>query len=246
MPTDASIARSGETLRQSEWRNELLKTGICAKGGQRISFSRMEPLPCRYLHADAETKPDSAGKGEIKAAATTLKPRRVVVSFGPEYAPLEQRQVENALQEATTLMPKPQIIVFAALQLDPEAAADIDSTNWLGMTILKAHMNADMQAEGLQKKRADNESFWLIGQPDIAVEQVQEGQDTGKWQAQVRGFDDFNAKTGKLESDGDDKIAVWMLDTDDDGHSLYPRQVFFPMADAKTAGLTSPRLSKPK
>ena len=26
------------------------------------------------------------------------------------------------------------------------------------------------------------------------------------------------------------KIAVWMLDTDYDGRSLYPRQVFFPMA----------------
>ena len=27
------------------------------------------------------------------------------------------------------------------------------------------------------------------------------------------------------------RIALWMLDTDYDGRSLYPRQVFFPMAD---------------
>ena len=27
------------------------------------------------------------------------------------------------------------------------------------------------------------------------------------------------------------KIAMWLLDTDYDGRSLYPRQVFFPMAD---------------
>jgi len=32
---------------------------------------------------------------------------------------------------------------------------------------------------------------------------------------------------------GEDKIAVWLLDTDYDGRSLYPRQVFFPMAGEK-------------
>jgi adenine-specific DNA-methyltransferase len=33
-PADGSIARSGETLRQGEWRDELLRTGIRGKGGQ--------------------------------------------------------------------------------------------------------------------------------------------------------------------------------------------------------------------
>ncbi|MBM4141089.1 MAG: site-specific DNA-methyltransferase, partial [Nitrospira sp.] len=30
-----------------------------------------------------------------------------------------------------------------------------------------------------------------------------------------------------------DRIAMWMLDTDYDGRSLFPRQVFFPMAGEK-------------
>ena len=30
-----------------------------------------------------------------------------------------------------------------------------------------------------------------------------------------------------------DRIAMWMLDTDYDGMSLFPRQVFFPMAGEK-------------
>jgi adenine-specific DNA-methyltransferase len=33
-----------------------------------------------------------------------------------------------------------------------------------------------------------------------------------------------------VESGNADRIAVWLLDTDYDGRSLYPRQVFFPMA----------------
>ncbi|HZP02718.1 MAG TPA: site-specific DNA-methyltransferase [Terriglobia bacterium] len=112
-PADASITRSGETLRQGEWRDELLRTGIRGKNGQYIRFARLEPLPgCRYLHADGETKDE--------------KPQRVVVSFGPEHAPLEQRQVAQAIEEAQTLVPKPKLIVFAAFQFDPEAAKDTD------------------------------------------------------------------------------------------------------------------------
>ncbi|MGC8842014.1 MAG: hypothetical protein ACP5QZ_11265, partial [Candidatus Sumerlaeaceae bacterium] len=49
-------------------------------------------------------------------------------------------------------------------------------------------------------------------------------------QVTIHGFDYYNTKTGQIESGGADKIAVWMLDTDYDGRSLYPRQVFFPMA----------------
>ena len=227
---DETIVRSGETLRQSEWRDELLKSGIRGKGGQHISFSRIESLPCRYLHADAETKPDDRG---VRDVATADTPTRAVISFGPEHAPLERRQVELALQEAQTLVPRPKIVVFAAFQFDPEAAKDIDETNWPGVTMLKAQMNADLQTDDLKKKRANNESFWLIGQPDMSLRRIRRGQNTGKWQVEVRGYDYFNTKSGAVESGNADKIAVWMLDTDYDGRSLYPTQVFFPMSGAK-------------
>ncbi len=233
-PADENVARSGETLRQDEWRDELLKTGIRGKHGQRISFSSIETLPCRWLHADAETRPDNSGKDSVGETATAYKPRRTVISFGPEHAPLEQRQVELALDEASTLVPKPEIVVFAAFQFDPEAAKDIDETNWPGVTLLKVQMNADMQTGDLKKKRSSNESFWLIGQPDVELQQIRKGENTSKWQVEVRGFDYFNTKTGELESGGENKIAVWMLDTDYDGRCIYPRQVFFPMADAKS------------
>ena len=36
-----------------------------------------------------------------------------------------------------------------------------------------------------------------------------------------------------MESGGQDKIAVWMLDTDYDGRSVFPRQVFFPMVSTE-------------
>ena len=230
-----AIARTGETLRQSDLRDELLRCGVRGKNGQKIMFGRVETLAgTKYLQAEAETKPDDSGSNNVRETPpTAFEPVRVVISFGPEHAPLEPRQVELALYEAGTLRPKPQMIIFAAFQFDPEAAKDIDETNWPGVTLLKVQMNADLQTGDLKKKRASNESFWLVGQPDVGLQQIRRGEYTGKWQVEVRGFDYFNTKTGEVESGSEKKIAVWMLDTDYDGRSLYPKQVFFPMAGPK-------------
>ena len=217
---DVSVARTGSTLRHSEWTDELLKTGIRGKGGQKVDFSRVEALGgTRWLHAVAETRES--------------KPQHVVVSFGPEHAPLEQKQVELAWNEARTLNPKPAMIVFAAFQFDPEAAKDIDelTKEKAGFVFLKAQMNTDLLTDDLKKARSSNQSFWLIGQPDVDLRVVKTGADKGKHQIEVRGFDYYDTRTGKIDSGDAKKIAMWMLDPDYDGRSLYPRQVFFPMAD---------------
>ena len=233
MAADESVSRSGETLRQDEWRSELLRAGIRGKGGQMIRFSRVEPLSgTRWLHADAETKPNDDGPMMLRDGAAAER-QRVVISFGPEHAPLEQRQVEQALEEARKLVPRPQLVVFAAFQFDPEAAKDIDELNWPGVTTLKAQMNADLLTEDLKKKRVSNESFWLIGQPDVVLRQIRRGENQGMWEVEVHGFDYYNTKTGQIESGGAAQIALWMLDTDYDGRSLFPRQVFFPLAGDK-------------
>ncbi len=233
LPADASVSRSGETLRQSEWRDELLRTGIRGKGGQSMEFTRVEPLAgTRWLHADAETWAE-AEAGSMEAGDPLGGAVRVVISFGPEHAPLEQRQVALAIEEAQKLVPKPKIIVFTSFQFDPEASKDIDELNWPGVTLLKAQMNADLLTDDLKKKRASNESFWLIGQPDVMLEKIKAGDDKGKYRVEVQGFDYYNTKSGTIDSGGTERIAMWMLDTDYDGRSLFPKQVFFPMSGEK-------------
>ena len=208
---DVSIARSGESARQHSWRDELLKTGIRGKGGQMLKFADLETLPdSPHLHVSGHL--DS---GE-----------RVVVSFGPEHAALEQRQVTLALNEAEKLRPAPKFIIFASFEFDPEAAKDIDETKWPGVTLLKVKMNADLQTDDLKKGRASNQSFWLMGQPDVEVHK----QKDGSYVVEVHGFDYFDTAKGELVSGGKGKIAMWLLDTDYDERSLFPRQVFFPMA----------------
>ena len=68
-----------------------MKTGIRGKGGAMLKFSELETMPgIKHLHASG-----SLDSGE-----------RAVVSFGPEHAALEQRQVERAIEEAQTLVPR--------------------------------------------------------------------------------------------------------------------------------------------
>lgn len=207
---DNTIARSGETVRHSEWIDELSKTGIRAKGGQNIKFTRIEPLQgTKWLQAEGETNDE----------------QRAVISLGPEYAPLEQRQVELAIEEAQQLIPKPKMVIFASFQFDPEAAKDIDELKWPGVTVIKCQMNTDLLTEDLKKKKVNEESsFWLIGQPDIELKKQGE-----KYQVTVNGFDYYDVRSGEIKSGNSSNIAIWELDTDYNGRSLYPRQVFFPL-----------------
>jgi adenine-specific DNA-methyltransferase len=214
-PADANlaVARSGETSRQGQWRDELIKTGIRGKGGQMLKLAELEPLPgAKYIHAVGTV----AESGE-----------RVAVSFGPEHAALEQRQVEIAMREAGELFPLPKMLVFCAFTFDPEAAKDIDKIK--GITALKVQMNTDLLTEDLKKGRANNESFWLMGQPDVEVRPTKDG----RYRVEVHGFDYFDTKSGELKSGGKSQIAMWSLDTDYDDRSLFPKQVFFPMAGTK-------------
>jgi len=210
---DISIARSGETLKQNELIDEMLIAGIRGKSGQVLTFARIESLSgTKWIQAEAETKDG----------------KKAVISFGPAYAPLEQRQVELAIEEAQALVPKPKLIIFASFQFDPEAAKDIDGLKWPGVDVLKVQMNTDLLTSDLKKKRASNESFWLIGQPDVEVKYQ-----GNKYAVVLNGFDYYNTITGEIESGDTSKIAMWELDTDYDGRSIYPRQVFFPMSGAK-------------
>jgi adenine-specific DNA-methyltransferase len=213
---EGDFAFEDQTAKQTDWREELLATGILGRSGAKIEFSRIEPLSgTKFLQAEAETKEDV--------------PRRAVICFANETQPMDSRMVDMALREAENLRPAPRMIVFAAFQFDPEASKDIDEANWPGMTLLKVQMNTDLMTEDLKKKRSSNQSFWLVGQPDTELTIIEKGADKGKGIVKLRGFDYYDVKKGEVVSGNTDRIAMWMLDTDYDGMSVEPMQVFFPM-----------------
>ena len=217
-PLDDVLQDDDVSAKQNDWRDQLLATGILGRGGARLMFSRVEPLSgTRYLQAEAETKEDT--------------PRRAVICFAGETKPLDSRMVSLALDEAQVQRPTPQLIIFAAFQFDPEAAKDIDTLNWPGVTLLKAQMNTDLMTEDLKKKRSSDQSFWLVGQPD--VELIHDKRTKDKYKVKVNGFDYYDVKKGTVESGSTSRIAMWMLDTDYDGMCIEPDMVFFPMGGKK-------------
>lgn len=215
---DVSDWDEDSTAKQTSWRDQLLATGIMGRGGSRLEFSRVEPLSgTKFLQAEAETKEDV--------------PRRAVICFAGETKPMDSRMVSMALDEVETLRPAPKMIIFAAFQFDPEAAKDIDELNWPGLTILKAQMNTDLMTDDLKKKRSSDQSFWLVGQPD--VELIPDKRSKTRYKVKVNGFDYYDVKKGTVESGSTSRISMWMLDTDYDGMCLQPTQVFFPMGGKK-------------
>lgn len=207
------------TAKQEEWRQELLATGIIGKNGNRLDFSRVEPLEgTEFFQAQAETKEDV--------------PKRAIICFGSETKVMDVRYIDMALNKAQTMRPTPDYIIFAAFQFGPEAAQLVDETVWPGVTVLKVQMNTDLMTEDLKKKRSSNQSFWLVGQPD--VELVKDGRSKNKYKVIVHGFDYYDVKKGVVTSGTDSNIAMWMLDTNyDPMNCIEPNQVFFPMEGKK-------------
>lgn len=215
---DVSDWDEDSTAKQTGWRDQLLATGIMGRGGSRLEFSRVEPLSgTKFLQAEAETKEDV--------------PRRAVICFAGETKPMDSRMVSMAMDEVERLRPAPKLVIFAAFQFDPEAAKDIDEFIYPGVTVLKTQMNTDLMTEDLKKKRSSDQSFWLVGQPD--VELIPDKRSKTRYKVKVNGFDYYDVKKGTVESGSTSRISMWMLDTDYDGMCLQPTQVFFPMGGKK-------------
>ena len=210
-------SRRGGTARHEEWCRELRASGIQGKGGRVMEIEDIGPYSADtlFLHARFMVR----GTGETG-----------FVSFGEEYSPLSARQVNLALVEMENQRPRRSLLVFAAFEFDPEAARDVDEAQWEGVTVLKAKMSPDLQTGDLRRGRSGESSFWLMGRPDAELRRLESGEDAGKWVAEVHGFDYYDPVSGEMRSGESDAIAMWMLDPDYDGRSVYPRQVFFPMS----------------
>jgi adenine-specific DNA-methyltransferase len=209
------VADSGDRSNHVKWCEELLRAGILIRSNEKIKFSRVDPLPAsQWLHAEAEITGDNS--------------QRVLISIGPEHAPIDQQQVELAINEAQRFGSTPDLIFFAAFQFSPRTSKLLDETNWAGVTLLKVQINTELLMEDL-KQGASDDSFWLIGKPEVKLEKIDGGNDKGKYRIKVLGINYYNPGTRIMETSDINRIVTWMFDPDYNGSNLIPRQVFFPV-----------------
>ncbi|MCX8013691.1 MAG: site-specific DNA-methyltransferase, partial [Rectinema sp.] len=213
-----ALARSGQTAQLARWIDELRTMGVIVRSAkQRWRFKRLEVLPAaQWIHAVGELSDDQ---------------RTVAVSFGPEHRPMDTRQVQAAWEEAQTLSPRPHLLIFASFHFDPEAMKDIDQMNpqLSRMEFARVQMHPDLLVEDLKKSQRGQQSFWLVGEPDVSIDRKPDGH----YVVSVIGFDYYDLERGIITSGDANKIAIWMLDTDYDGRFLVPSQIFFPTAQGE-------------
>jgi adenine-specific DNA-methyltransferase len=194
-----------------DWVGELKSTGIRGLNNQFIQFANINIKKGQsYVHAEGEVQSDN--ENLLKS----------VISFGPKFNSLDQRQIELVVEEVMNYEVKPDLIIFAFFYIDPEASKDIDHIEIPGVKILRAQMNLDLITQDLKKKKSSNQSYWLIGSPDIEIIETS----TNERQVKVLGFDYYDPIKGSITSGSIKDISLWMLDTDYNEKSLYPDQVF--------------------
>lgn len=205
-----------EPAGDSDWQqmllDKLVRTGIRGHNNGNIVFAAIEKHPLPNLHAVGEL-------ADGKQAALCL---------GPKHASLSKTAVELAIQEAQMLVPEPEVMFFVAQQFAPEAQTAIDTKHWGSKDLRRAVIDPDIFMQDLKGAKTEGDTpFWLVGQPDIALETS----DDGKHIVEITGFDYFDPARGTCITGGAEKVAVWLLDTDYDGRTLRPSQIFFPTND---------------
>jgi adenine-specific DNA-methyltransferase len=193
------------------------------KRAERLTFEVVETYAGTHIQALGirEDAPDGA-------------PRRVGVSIGPQYGTVAPRFVKDAAREASRARDLDLLCILGfafepqVLDNDDEYAAtdegfDVAAERALGrIPVLMVRMNADLlMGEELKKTGAGN-LFTVFGEPDIAVTV-----DGDEARVELQGIDVYDPTTGVVRSDGTDRVALWMIDTDYDGDSFYVRHCYF-------------------
>lgn len=149
------------------------------------------------------------------------------VVFGSPYDPLSGFQAERAIEEAQALVPRPEIILFAAFMFDPAASQLLAEKSWPGVDLMRAVIDADLLVTDLKRAQPGDDVFWLVGQPEVQVSKTGKGD---FWQVRVRGFDYYDHQANQVTPGDVTDVALWLLDSNYDGKSLFPSQIFFPNA----------------
>jgi adenine-specific DNA-methyltransferase len=183
--------------------------GVVFPGGKRLELQHVRRIDLRIIHAEAEALQDGQ----------TI---RVAISFGPRYGPIPVVQVDEAIPLARSN--GYQLLLFAGFGFAPEVQARASVAKVPGLTIQFVHIAPDVLVGNLLKTNRASQIFTAFGQPDVKVEQ----RNDGTYVVTLRGVDIYDPVTGKVESASGNQVAAWFLDTDYDGATFHICQAFFP------------------
>jgi adenine-specific DNA-methyltransferase len=179
---------------------------------EQAVFTRVERLPGVYLNAAGWFKRvENGAEREAKA----------YFHIGPKFGSVSRRAVNEAAKEARSLGDADWLVILGfAFDSDLDSLTDKSMGTY---EISKVRMNDDLLQEGLLKKDKKAASFVTIGEPDVALNKL----DNGYLEVEIQGLDIYDPIKDQVKPRDIADIAYWMLDDDYDGSNFIVRQVFF-------------------
>ena len=153
-------------------------------------------------------------------------PLRVAVSFGPQYGPVTEMQVSEALWMANHR--GKDALVFAGFDFDGAAQAAIDADAHPRVRIHMAHISPDVIMGDLLKSAKDSHLFTVSGSPRASVSRIE----SGEFVVDMEGVDIYDPVGNAILSESAERVAAWFLDGDYDGRTFCASQAFFPNSDS--------------
>ena len=223
---EAEGAADGPNFEQSILGN-LSAAGVQnGNKGERIEFASLDPYAGAYIQV----------VGERASGVADEAPSRIAVALGPQYGTVSPDFIKGAAKEAIRDSEIDLLCVLGfsfdaqatevkevdGVDLEPGFAA-VEGERRVGrLPVLFVRMNVDLLMGNDLKKTGAGNLFTVFGEPDIEVRP--EGD---QFVIELHGVDVYDPTQGIVRSDGTDRIALWMVDTDYDEESFFVRHCYF-------------------
>jgi adenine-specific DNA-methyltransferase len=210
MAAEGKLAAKQRDLKVRDFATNILEN-LKAAGVQqahkedRITFTTLSGWPGNLICAEARY-----AEGD--------KERRAGIFIGPEFGTVSRPDLVAAARESAEA--GFDVLIACAFNFDAHSA-EFDRLGRI--PVLKARMNPDLHMTDALKITGTGNLFVIFGEPDIRVEETENGQIKVK----ILGVDVFKPQTGEVESGGPETIALWLLDTDYNEESFFVRQAYF-------------------
>lgn len=191
----------------------LLKSGI--KGGRKGADLRITEI---------ENWPGPEGLVSHRAVYRVgegVTEKVAALSIAAEDVTVTAEMIRAAATEAAQQVHGTELLIVVGFAFDADS-----SVEQIGrVKVARVNMNRDLQVGELRDAASDH-AFVMVGQPDVEVENLADGQMC----VELLGYDTYNPATGNVSSGKPDDVACWMVDTDHDGISFFARRLHFPGA----------------
>ncbi len=146
-------------------------------------------------------------------AAVMIAPLDVTVTSG---------LATDAVTEALSTRSDIEHLIIVAHAFEDSAVGGMKGT----VMVYPVQPSKDLLIPGLAKKEPDAGAFTLLGEPDVECRWADP--DHTLLQVTLQGFDTYDPATGQVRSSRPGDVDCWMVDTDHDRASFFPRLVYLP------------------